>query len=77
MLNTILAMCCALLLDRLLGEPHRFHPLAGFGKFASWLESYWNKGNAKRLRGIMAWLVALAPCGLRWRRATSVRRGGG
>ena len=38
MLSTLLVP--ALLLDRLLGEPPRFHPLVGFGKLADWLESH-------------------------------------
>lgn len=64
MLTTFLSMACALLLDRLLGEMRRFHPLAGFGHYANWLESRLNTGGAKRLRGIAAWMLALASCGL-------------
>lgn len=71
MLNTALLMVCALLLDRLLGEPRRFHPLVGFGRYASWLERRLNVDGASRLRGVLAWLLAIAPlllllCGL-WR----------
>lgn len=64
MLNTVLAMCFALSLDRLLGEPRRLHPLAGFGNCAHWLELQLNRGSARRMRGLLAWLLALAPCGL-------------
>lgn len=60
MLNTMLAMFCALLLDRLLGEPQRFHPLVGFGNYAAWLERHLNRGGA-RLRGVLAWLLAIVP----------------
>ncbi|MGV8934542.1 MAG: adenosylcobinamide-phosphate synthase CbiB [Gallionellaceae bacterium] len=42
-LNTALLMACAVLLDRLLGEPRRFHPLVGFGHYAAWLERRLNR----------------------------------
>jgi adenosylcobinamide-phosphate synthase len=60
MLNTALAMLCALLLDRLCGEPEHFHPLVGFGRYAAWLERHLNRGGA-RLRGVLAWLLAVVP----------------
>ncbi len=50
---------CALLLDRLLGEPRRWHPLVGFGRCARWLES-WLHGPS-RMRGALAWGLATAP----------------
>lgn len=49
----------ALLLDRLLGEPPRFHPLVGFGKLADWLESHLN--NCTIHYGIVAWCLAVLP----------------
>ena len=64
MLITALTMACAVLLDRLLGEPRRFHPLAAFGHYANWLEGRMNIGRARRLRGLSAWALALAPCWL-------------
>ncbi|WP_212787219.1 adenosylcobinamide-phosphate synthase CbiB [Ferrigenium kumadai] len=54
-------MACAVLLDRLLGEPRRFHPLVGFGRYAAWLEQRLNVHGASRLRGVLAWLLAIAP----------------
>lgn len=48
-----------LLLDRVLGEPPRFHPLVGFGKLADWLESRLN--NRTIHYGILAWCVAVLP----------------
>ncbi len=61
MLNTALLMLCALLLDRLLGEPHSWHPLVGFGRYAAWLERHLNAGGGRRLRGVLAWLLTIAP----------------
>jgi len=49
----------AVLLDRLLGEPPRFHPLVGFGKLADWLESHFN--NRTIHHGILAWCLAVLP----------------
>lgn len=55
-----IAIACALLLDRLLGEPRRFHPLVGFGRYAMWLERRLNTGES-RARGVLAWLLAIVP----------------
>ena len=55
-----LTMLAALLLDRVLGEPRRWHPLVGFGRYAGWLERRLNAG-ASRSRGVLAWLLAIAP----------------
>lgn len=54
-----LAAAVAVLIDRLVGEPRRFHPLVGFGRYAAWLESLLNRD--RRLSGIVAWLVAVGP----------------
>ena len=51
----------ALLLDYFLGEPSRFHPLIGFGKLASWLESTANNKRFLLVRGIVAWMLAVIP----------------
>src|SRR5690606_30832853 len=55
--------CLALLLDRLLGEPARWHPLVGFGRLAEWLEHRCNRpGNWTRGRGLVcAALLVLCP----------------
>jgi adenosylcobinamide-phosphate synthase len=42
MLWTALLACAAVMLDRLLGEPRRAHPLVGFGRYANWLEAQFN-----------------------------------
>jgi adenosylcobinamide-phosphate synthase len=54
-----LAALVAVLLDRLLGEPRRFHPLVGFGGLAGWLEQRLNKRSIPA--GLLAWLLAVGP----------------
>lgn len=61
MLNIAIAMACAVLLDRLLGEPRRLHPLVGFGNYAQWIERRLNVRGSSRLRGVLAWLLAVLP----------------
>ncbi|MBZ2209626.1 adenosylcobinamide-phosphate synthase CbiB [Massilia soli] len=51
----------AVALDMLLGEPRRWHPLIGFGNLSSLLERALNRGRALKLRGMLAWLLAVAP----------------
>lgn len=54
-----LAALSAVLLDRLLGEPGRFHPLVGFGNLAGAIEKRLN--SRQRSAGILAWLLAVGP----------------
>ncbi|MHB0916832.1 MAG: adenosylcobinamide-phosphate synthase CbiB [Thiobacillus sp.] len=57
-----LLVAAALLLDRLLGEPRRFHPLAGFGRLATWLETRLNAaGRGQRLHGVAALALLVLP----------------
>jgi adenosylcobinamide-phosphate synthase len=49
----------AVILDALLGEPRRFHPLVGFGNWANWLEQRLNTGD--RWQGILALILAVSP----------------
>lgn len=63
---SILALLAALgvVLDMLLGEPRRWHPLAGFGNMANRLERALNRGRrgrGRRLRGALGWLLAVLP----------------
>lgn len=63
---TALIMTAAVLIDWLLGEPRRWHPLIAFGRVAVRVE-HSLYGNAacsqpRRLRGAAAVLLLLAPC---------------
>jgi len=58
------ALLTALLLDRLFGEPERWHPLVGFGWLAQQIENYANRPMTAlkaRLSGLCAWLLLLGP----------------
>lgn len=65
MIATALLIACALLLDRLLGEARRFHPLVGFGSYAARIERRMNSGTRsgtnRRVMGVLAWLLAVSP----------------
>lgn len=54
-------MAAGVLLDWLLGEASRLHPLVGFGKFAGKIEGLLNRGSILTLRGIMGWVFAVVP----------------
>ncbi len=61
-MTTVWIILGALLLDILLGEPRRWHPLVGFGKLAEWLESQLNRPEGStRLRGLAALLLLVLP----------------
>ncbi len=55
----LLLVPAALLLDRLLGEPRRFHPLVGFGRLAARVEARLN--DRRRTRGLLAWALLVLP----------------
>lgn len=58
-MHTALIAFLAILLDRLLGEPRRAHPLVGFGRLAQALEARMNCG--RRLNGVLAVGLLLLP----------------
>ncbi len=62
-----MCLALALLFDKYLGEPRHFHPLVGFGRYASSLERLLNgQPDAGKIRGWVMGMVALAvaviPC---------------
>lgn len=61
MLESALILLFSLLLDQLIGEPRRFHPLVGFGKCVSWVESVMNQARFLRLKGLLALLIVVLP----------------
>ncbi|MFV0663560.1 adenosylcobinamide-phosphate synthase CbiB [Denitromonas sp.] len=56
-----LTLAAGVLLDRLLGEPRRWHPLVGFGALASGLERRLNRGGHRITRGALAWALTVLP----------------
>lgn len=62
--HTALAAVAAVLLDALLGEPKRWHPLVGFGWLANQIERKLNQPflpSGARIAGVLAWLLLLIP----------------
>lgn len=49
------------LMDKLLGDPDKLHPIVGFGKLISWGERRFNQGKSKGAKGLIynAFLVLL------------------
>ncbi|MYN47709.1 cobalamin biosynthesis protein [Pseudoduganella sp. FT93W] len=56
-----LLLTAGVLLDLLLGEVRRWHPLVGFGNLAYALERRLNQGALRFCRGVLAWLLAVVP----------------
>ena len=55
------------LLDLLLGEPRRWHPLVGFGALAQRVERRLNRHRMRFGRGLLAWTATvLPPAALAW-----------
>jgi adenosylcobinamide-phosphate synthase len=57
--SVALAMLVAVLLDALLGEPRRAHPLVAFGWLAGKLEARWHAD--RRMAGVLAWTLTVVP----------------
>lgn len=57
----VLKLAAGLLLDRMLGEVRRYHPLVGFGRWATMVETQVRKTSASRLAGMLAWALSVCP----------------
>jgi adenosylcobinamide-phosphate synthase len=56
-----LLLVAGVLLDALLGEARRWHPLVGFGNLAQRIERRANRGNWRIARGAIGWSLAVLP----------------
>ncbi len=56
-----LLVVAGVLLDLVLGEARRWHPLVGFGNLANAVERWLNKSDRSILCGALAWLLAVLP----------------
>jgi adenosylcobinamide-phosphate synthase len=54
-------MVAGVLLDLLLGEARRWHPLVGFGNLAYAIERRLNRGGLRFWSGVLAWALAVLP----------------
>ncbi|NMF99989.1 adenosylcobinamide-phosphate synthase CbiB [Aromatoleum toluolicum] len=57
----LVKLLAGIALDHLLGEPRRWHPLVGFGRWAGWLEARLRPRLPTRAGGLLAWLLAIGP----------------
>ena len=57
----LLIIPLSLLLDRILGEPNRLHPLVGYGAIVDSIEKVLNRGTYKITKGLIAWIIAVLP----------------
>lgn len=56
-----LSLLLGVILDRLLGELPRWHPLVGFGRCTDLLERWGNRGRLRLLRGAWSWALLTLP----------------
>ncbi|AKU14017.1 adenosylcobinamide-phosphate synthase [Azoarcus sp. CIB] len=61
MISLLVKLLAGIALDHLLGEPRRWHPLVGFGRWAGWLEARLRPRLPTRAGGLLAWLLAIGP----------------
>lgn len=62
----LISLLAGVLLDRLIGEPRRWHPLAGFGFLAQCCEAWLRQGApghalGNRVRGLLGWGLLVLP----------------
>jgi adenosylcobinamide-phosphate synthase len=58
-MTSAFAMLAAVVVDALIGEPRRAHPLVGFGRFATALQTRLHRDS--RVAGAIAWSLAVVP----------------
>lgn len=62
-----LSIVISFLLDAIVGEPRRWHPLVGFGNVAAWFESIINRPSNRKnhfvsyLSGVLGWALMVMP----------------
>lgn len=66
LVTTAYSLIAALIIDRVFGEPERWHPLVGFGKWATlcrrWLQKSIEEDRwRQRWFGVLAWLLTVLP----------------
>jgi len=61
LVQVALLLIAGVLLDVLLGEARRWHPLVGFGTLAMRIERLANRGSYRIARGVLAWSLAVLP----------------
>ena len=57
----LLILPLSLLIDYVIGEPKRYHPLVAYGAFVDRIEALLNRGPEKTSKGAIAWIVAVLP----------------
>ena len=63
-MNIALLIALALAVDYLFGEPRRYHPLVTYGQLIEAIEVRFNRPNANRSDGVIAWCLAVLPMAL-------------
>ncbi|PRC91530.1 adenosylcobinamide-phosphate synthase CbiB [Solimicrobium silvestre] len=54
-------LLAGVILDLVYGELPRWHPLVGFGRWATWVEQRLNRQRHLILRGLLAWIIVVLP----------------
>ena len=57
----LLILPISLIIDYVIGEPTRYHPLVKYGAFVDRIEALLNRGPEKKSKGVIAWMIAVLP----------------
>ncbi|MBB5323466.1 adenosylcobinamide-phosphate synthase [Anoxybacillus tepidamans] len=61
MLNHLLAIVLAIIIDFLIGDPRWLpHPVRGMGRLIAWLDRRLNKGRYRRMKGIITLMIVIS-----------------